>query len=349
MKVDPVAERDSFIRTLQRAYGISVKDMQFFPTEWLAYCYIVECVSGERYYLKAHAESEPSLFVASSRDFYLPLTYELYTTGVLPHIPHPIMTQDGKFIARCGAYLLILFSYIEADMVGLQGLTDEVLAKLATSVATLHRSTPQLDLQHPLIERFDIVFEDALLDALEVLADATIMVEATAGAHHLRDLLLSHKDTLLGYLDRLKALQRTAKETHGDMVVCHTDLHGENLMLDAEGNLYILDWENAMIAPPEHDLFFFAGEEDFWQAFFPYYARVFGPVDLNSDIFGFYYYRRGLEDMTCWILRILQGEGHAARDQADLEEVAGCLAGMALIEKTMVQIKNNLMEVQTCI
>jgi thiamine kinase-like enzyme len=45
--------------------------------------------------------------------------------------------------------------------------------------------------------------------------------------------------------------------------VCHTDLHGENLMVDDRGNLYILDWETAMIAPPEHDLFFFAGYDSF--------------------------------------------------------------------------------------
>jgi aminoglycoside phosphotransferase (APT) family kinase protein len=158
---------------------------------------------------------------------------------------------------------------------------------------------------------------------------------------HLRDFLLLHKDEITGYLNQLKSLQKIVTHTHKTMVICHTDLHGENLMVDDQGNLYIMDWENAMIAPPEHDLFFFAGYDSFWDTFLPHYTREFGPVNLNRDMFAFYYYRRGLEDLADWIIRILRGDGGDAQDQADLGEISDCLTGLAYVEKTVAEINKN--------
>ena len=35
------------------------------------------------------------------------------------------------------------------------------------------------------------------------------------------------------------------------MVLCHTDAAGDNLLVDHDGALAILDWDEATIAPPE--------------------------------------------------------------------------------------------------
>jgi hypothetical protein len=97
-----------------------------------------------------------------------------------------------------------------------------------------------------------------------------------------------------------------------------------------------------MIAPPEHDLFFFAGSDSFWEVFLPAYEQQYGPADLESELLGFYFYRRGLEDLTEWMVRILDGGRSEERDQADLEEIAGCLAGFAHVELTCERIREKL-------
>jgi hypothetical protein len=56
----------------------------------------------------------------------------------------------------------------------------------------------------------------------------------------------------------------------------------------------------ALIAPPEHDLFAFAGDDRFVSLFLPNYERELGPVSLDSNVFGFYFYRRNPEDLTHW-------------------------------------------------
>ena len=126
------------------------------------------------------------------------------------------------------------------------------------------------------------------------------------------------------------------------MVICHTDLHGGNLMMDDQGNLYILDWENALIAPPEHDLFFFTGDERFWNVFLPLYERQFGPVSIDIEVLRFYYYRRTLEDIAGFVFRILQGDGGEERDREDIEWLKGNLTDLKNIEKTVSGIQTKL-------
>jgi len=213
--------------------------------------------------------------------------------------------------------------------------------KLARLVGILHKSTSQIEIEHPFYERFDIAFENDLVNSLDVLAGITS--GDRKGKQELRNLLLQRKDEILGYLHRLKELQSLARATGKEMVVCHTDLHGENLMTDDQGNLYILDWEGAMIAPPEHDLFFFAWEDRFWDLFLPNYEREFGPVSLDSNVFGFYYYRRNLEDLTDWVLRILYHNTGEEQDQTDLRGIVeDCISGWPYLEMTIRGIKTRL-------
>jgi spectinomycin phosphotransferase len=341
LKVEPSLDKAALFETIHREYGLSVERLRFLPTGWTAYCYAADCADGERYFLKLTSDSDLVPFAASDRDFYLPMTYQLCAKGLLPNVACPVRTHSGHFTARCDDHLLILFHFIEGKVVGHDGMSDDVLAKLARMIGILHRSTPEIEVEKPLVEGFDIAFEGALMDGLDALETTTS--DDGRGRRELRELLLPRKGELLGRLDRLKELQASARAIGKTMVVCHTDLHGENLMMDERGNLYIIDWEGAMIAPPEHDLFFFAGYDSFWNLFLPNYEREFGPADLDSKVFGFYYYRRTLEDLTDWVVRILYHNASYEQDREDLEEIADyCIAGWSYLEPTIRGIEEKL-------
>ena len=123
------------------------------------------------------------------------------------------------------------------------------------------------------------------------------------------------------------------------MVVCHTDLHGANLLRDEASGLFILDWENAMIAPPEHDMIFFAGDERFRDVFYPAYTSQVGRWNLDDKVLEFYFYRRALEDIAGFIGRVLSGGGSQDQDQGDLREITGILDGMEGVACTLSQIQ----------
>jgi hypothetical protein len=273
---------------------------------------------------------------------------QLYQKRLLPAVARPVPTRRGGFSLSHEGHLLILFHWIEGQMVGFGRLADDLLEELATWVGRLHASTPQIEWPDPPREWFDVPFEEDLLRDLDLLegvgpADAV-------GKRALRRLLLPRRDEILGLLGRLRELQALARAREKALVICHTDLHGGNLILDAQGALHIVDWEGAWLAPPEHDLFFFAWEERFWDLFLPRYMQTLSlhgvrPARLDNETFGFYYYRRNLEDLAEWVARILHEDNGEAQDREDLEGIVeDCISGWPTLERTIADIAARLTE-----
>lgn len=348
---EPDIDRAALIRALERAYAIRIQDLQFMPTGWLAACYVVTCGDGRRYFLKLHSEDRPAAFAVSSRAFYLPLVYQLHHKGILPTVPAPIPNRDGALETGWTVYAIELLQFVAGIRVGHDGMDADILARLADMVGILHQSRSRVSLDNPLIDDFEIRFEPALIRAVD---EALQFAEhPRAGMRALSGFLQDERGRILEYLDRLRDFQAVGRQLASDKVICHTDLHGENLMLNTEGRLVLVDWEGAVIAPPEHDLMFFAGEADFWTVFFPHYRAAYRRAalgagsdvpDLHPKVFAFYYLRRGLEDLTDWIVRIREGQGSTEQDREDLDEMRGCLAGMTQIPATVRTLAKRLDE-----
>jgi Ser/Thr protein kinase RdoA (MazF antagonist) len=339
MKTEPNITKPTLNAFLLDEFGINTERLDFWPSFWTSACYIVHAASGERYFLKLTPENY-TLTIASDPDFYLPLTYQLHTRRILPHIAYPIPARDGRFIRTFAGFRVILFNYIEGETVGFGQWPDGIATRLAGLLGKLHRSAAQIQLAHVMEEHFALIFEDDLRRNLARLENVT--AADRPGIHALRDLILPRKDELLGLLARAHELQAHAIAANKPKVFCHTDLHGGNLMLDAADNLYIIDWEGAILAPPEQDLFFFAGHDDFWQNFLPAYEAEFGPAHVDSKIFGFYYYRRNLEDLADWVNRILH-HNTTEQDAEDLRGIeSGCIAGWPYLEKNIQKIESRL-------
>ncbi len=340
MKTEPPISIPALQETLLQTFGLSAVRLDFWPSYWTSACYILYADDGNRYFIKLTPENY-TLTIASDPDFYLPLTYELQARAVLPHIAYPMPARDGRFLRLFAGYRMIVFNYIEGETVGFGNWPPGLKTRLAGLVGRLHRSTAEIHLPHVMEERFDLIFEAGLRRGLARLESLT--PADRPGTLALRDLLLPRKDELLGLLERAHALRAYSMAAGRPRVFCHADLHGGNLMLDPAGNLYIIDWEGAILAPPEQDLFFFAAQDDFWDSFLPAYQAEFGPAQLDSQLFGFYFYRRNLEDLADWVNRILEHNTSAEQDAEDLRGIRqDSLAGWPWLEKNIAAIQARL-------
>jgi spectinomycin phosphotransferase len=331
-----VNDKQNLLLAIQQAYGLEIIHLEFLLRGFGGDCYRVETNAGSQYFLKIHDPVSNQTLAASSRAFYLPLMHQLHTKAILPQIPHPLPTRNGDLSLKVGVNELVITNFIEGELVGFDEMPGAIVAQVAEMVGILHNSLAQLEFEHAFIDQFEIVFEQDLLQSFAALPN--LNASATPGQGLLRDLVLPRQDEIIASLHRLKELQAYAQGSTKPKVICHTDLHGGNLMIDKQGNLFILDWENALIAPPEHDLIFFAGEENFREVFWPQYTHQFKQAKIDCDILGFYFYRRGLEDIADFILRILRGNNSPERDQQEIEWMVGCINGLAQIECTLSRL-----------
>lgn len=340
MRIEPTFDHELLVGVLCHDYGLSVSQLTFVPKGEVAYSYIATCTDGVRYYLKLLDNTRLARTSASRFDFYLPLTDKLYTEGIFRYLPHPIRTLSSAFHTTFGEYLLILFNYIEGENPDETALhMPAVWRMLARHVATIHNSTARVAADCPYTETFVIPFETALLDGLHALDSIT--GSDGEGRLALRNLLLPYKNAILDYLGRLHALAERARALRPQLVLCHTDIHRMNLLLNAVGDLYILDWEGAMLAPREHDLFMFTG--DHFPAFLAVYRRWADNAPLHPDLFAFYFYRRNLEDLTDWIVRILYDNTDEAQNQIDLEGIKeDCMSAWPYLEIAIERVKSQL-------
>ena len=322
-------------------YGVALRRLTYIPRGEASYSYVAESGDGARYILKVLDVSRLARIAVQRMTFVLPLLHELRSKTLLPNVPQPIFTVAGAPVAFCGDCRLVLLDYVEGvnpDRATFH--RPDVWARPARDVAHLHAATEILESPCPDIEMFEIPFETALLEGMAALAKVT--TADGPGPQAPASLLLPQADTMMALLARLRELADLARDLASSNVLCHTDIHRWNLLIGADDAVTIIDWEGAKRAPAEHDLFAFNGDD--FPAFLDAYLSAGGVRDLHAETFGFYFYRRNLEDLTDYIVRILY-ENDDAQSVMDVSATRSeCLASWPHMEASIERVREQLAE-----
>lgn len=263
-------------------YGLRVDRVAPLPGGYLSRCYQV-WAGGERYALKVWRDGEP-------RPGDLLLTERLHEHG-LP-VPRPRRTLNGALVAASPLGPLCLLSFLPgATPPAWPDWPPAVLEDLGATLARVHAATGSLGDAVPPRDGYDLPPLGAVPPWL--------------------------RDEWAAQLDRLAAL-RPSPVTE---VLCHTDLAGDNILVDESGRVALLDWELAALAAPEYDLALIARDQpatgEPLAAVLRGYRRAGGDALLSADRVAFFMLRRYLLDAAGRIERILDpATPDAARQEA---------------------------------
>jgi Ser/Thr protein kinase RdoA (MazF antagonist) len=102
------------------------------------------------------------------------------------------------------------------------------------------------------------------------------------------------RSELAAAVDRLEAVIEVARATDVPDALVHTDLYGDNLLVDDTGRLLaILDWDHAYLGPREHDLWMLADEHRAAGL-----LEAYGAFDLDPTHLEYAMLARALGDLT---------------------------------------------------
>jgi hypothetical protein len=148
-----------------------------------------------------------------------------------------------------------------------------------------------------------IVHDHPLVDLPAVTIAEPCIAELRARLDHpwIRD----RRAEVEQHLERLEAVIDRARAVEVPPVLCHTDFGGWNLLIGADGTVTaILDWDWAMLAPREHDLWIAFEEED------PVaFLRAYGATDLDPTHLEYALLRRAVQDLTARVVEETDRDG----------------------------------------
>ncbi len=329
MRTEPDLDQAGLIDLLGDRYRLEVTRLTFVPFGIDSWSYVATCADGSRAFVKlprnpTSARSDARLLAAlAARD--------------IP-VPRPLADRGGGFVSRFDGYEVQVFEYLEGrDLESETAWPADLYAAVADLVAAIHQSTPAVRHLVDRHERYELPFLPHFvltLTAVEDDADLPAGDDPTLAA--LRQALGTASPGLRAAVDRLETLRDLAAAGDADLVLCHTDIWGSNLLRSDDGTLHLLDWSDALLGPREADLFMFAGT-DFFPAerfgrFRDRYESACGPVRLNAETFGFYFYRRTLEDLASFVGWIAEGNTEAMAPAAMLTVVLDNLAELPRLE-----------------
>ena len=140
-------------------------------------------------------------------------------------------------------------------------------------------------------------------------------------ASELAIFLKNKKTETLKLIERAECLAQKLEQQLPEFVLCHADIHGWNLLIDSNGELFMVDWDTLIFAPKERDLMFIGSglgdsghtpqEEE------TMFYKGYGTTKINQSAIAYYRYERIIEDIAIYCEQIfLSDQGGEDRNQS---------------------------------
>ncbi|MET0694562.1 MAG: phosphotransferase [Propionibacteriaceae bacterium] len=285
------------------------------------------------------------------RDYVLKLSRGALTAGLVaaaqpslagvPGIAPPVSSRSrGLWLSLPGAQLAV-FPWIDG-----RGGTDGPLSleswhHFGRLMAALHGVTEVVDLGAPLPEETFHPVAAARVQRLGRRIDRLAGGTLDDTTQQVVQEWVAAQEVIARVTDQAVALGQHLAQHPSPRVLTHGDCHLFNVVVSADDQVWLLDWVDAALAPPERDLIFFTGgifadaqltaaEQ---QAFFDGY----GPAELDPSRLAYYRSVRALEDVE-WAERALD------RHRPDDERVQalgffrGVLAPHGMVEQALATL-----------
>ncbi len=251
---------------------------------------------------RAQTRDGPSYFVKLKRghhyDISITLLALLQASGMQQIIP-PITTIDGELTQRINDCTLTVYPFIDRQNGFCCDLTEDQWVTLGQVLRQVH----EFDVPPPVKDRIrKEVYSSKWRKAvrsLDVLIDTNLTGDEAA--LKLQAFMKEKRAVIHRLVDRAESLSQKIQKQSPKFVLCHSDIHGGNVLIDENGAIYIVDWDDPMMAPKERDLMFIGGgvaniwnhprEEEL-------FYKGYGKTEINQLILAYYRHERIVEDIA---------------------------------------------------
>jgi spectinomycin phosphotransferase len=297
---------------LQAAYGLLVATIAFLPlgADLNTAVYRVTAADGTAYFLKLRSGTFDETSVV--------LPKFLSDQGIAEIIA-PLATQAGQLWANLDVFTVILYPFVEGRNGYEVDLSDRHWIEFGAALKRIHSApVPPALISRIQLETYSPRWRESVKKSLARFEtdtfDDPVAIELAA-------YLKAKRAEVLDFVARAEWLAQALQAEPPEVVVCHADLHAGNILIDASGAFYLVDWDTLIRAPKERDLMF-AGGGQFRDTRTPQqeealFYRGYGQAPIDQRALAYYRYERIIEDLAVECDQIFSTTGSGEdREQA---------------------------------
>jgi spectinomycin phosphotransferase len=279
---------------LRDQYGLTAVTLELLTLglDTTAKVYRVVSEQGTTYLLKARSGPlyEPSFLVPRY----------LADQGVTA-VNAPIPTSQGALWTRLVSHrewVIAVYPFVDGECGWNPGMSDAQWMATGALVRQIHLvALPPEGFPSLRTETFEpdgYAHRVAAIEARHAQGDGGSQVERA-----LHERWQERQPTIHALLATMDALTEELRARAGPCVICHADLHPSNLIRDHVGRVFLIDWDDVMLAPKERD-FLFAGDPPADGAArtggSPFF-QGYGPAEIDWAALAYYRCERIVQDV----------------------------------------------------
>lgn len=221
----------------------------------------------------------------------------LHNDGIEQIIP-PVKTIDGKLAQYIGDFTLVVYPFIQGRDGFSCKLTESQWEILGKVMRRIHEFKVPESLQ-------ELIGKETYSPKWREIA-ASFYIEGKAQDEVASKLLLfmeKQKRKIDRLIEQAGELAEKVRSRSSRFVLCHCDLHAGNVLLGANGSLYIVDWDQPIMAAKERDLMFIGGGvANVWndRREVEFFYKGYGKTQVDRDLLAYYRHERIVEDIAVY-------------------------------------------------
>jgi len=280
--------KPEFRTAIEERYNLKIQNCEPGPRQFVAETYVLEDEESNQYFCKL---VDKPLFIEEIIRA-LPLVAAMHAQGI-ERICYPIENANGLYLFVKDT-LIVLYNHIPA----LQS-EDYSAYALGQLTAQIHALTPHKtpessreDFTFPYRELFDQRFDGTL---------ASRRVDPVTKAF--QAVLRRHEAEIRGHVAEFQRLAKVCWGEAREFVITHGDAPG-NVLVKSLEDIYIIDWDEALLAPAERDLWMIDHIPEFMEG----YKSTRPDFAINATLRSFYILKYYLQRNMHYFSEILKEE-----------------------------------------
>jgi spectinomycin phosphotransferase len=271
--------------------------------------YRVDTDNGKAYFLKLRSGVFDETSVALPR--------LLSDQGITQIVP-PLTTKSGRLWGSLDAYKVILYPYVKGDNGYAVEMSTDQWIEFGAAIKKIHSVELPPTLFEPMQqEKYSSRWRE-LGKAFQDRVERDVFEEPVSGK--LSNLLRDNREVILDLVRRAEQLAEILQARSPEFVLCHSDIHAGNILIEPGDTLYIVDWDEPILAPKERDLMFI-GVKGFLgrsvQEEETLFYQGYGQTEIDPAALAYYRYERIVQDIASYSEFILSSdEGGEDREQS---------------------------------